>query len=195
MKLESNDVSYNLNKWNHAKHNILFVTGLSGSGKSTISDNLHKETKCEVVHLDDFRNNQNTSTINFIEKFEKEYPETKEYFEDRWSDNRLFEKYFILYLNFVLNYIKKDKTKLYVVEGIQIYCVPYRKEWFSNKPLIIKGTDVEECYKRQIARGSKKLNDKKRLEKASKQLSYFKEKYLESGLMESREITNFMRNI
>lgn len=195
MKLESNDISYNLNKWNHAKHNVLFVTGLSGSGKSTITDNLHNETKCEVVHLDDFRNNQNTSTINFIEKFKNEYPETEEYFEDKWSDNKLFEKYFIIYLDFVLEYIKKNRNKLYVVEGIQIYCVPYRKEWFSNKPLIIKGTDVNECFKRQIERGSKKLNNIKRLEKDSKHLSNFKEKYLESGLMESREITNFMRNI
>lgn len=195
MRLESNDISYNLDKWNLLKHNILYVTGLSGGGKSTLSNSIYKETKCEVVHLDDFRNNQNTSTIDFIEKFKEEYPETENYFKEKWKANRLFEKYFVLYLDFVLNHIRKDKNTLYVVEGIQIYCVPYRKEWFSNKPLIIKGTDAEECYKRQIKRGSKRLNDIKKLERDSDNLDKFKKKYLESGLLESRKIINFMRNI
>lgn len=44
----------NLEKWGSKDNNILFVTGYSGSGKSTISDKIASKTGANVIHLDLF---------------------------------------------------------------------------------------------------------------------------------------------
>lgn len=194
MKLEVDDITYNFDNWNKS-NNILFVTGLSGSGKSTLSDEISKEYNCKVFHLDDFRNNSNTSSINLINKFKMKYPETKEYFEDNWSDVKMFEKYFIKFFDFLLSYCN-NHDELFVIEGIQIYHLPYNNGWFSKKPLIVKGTTIEKCYKRQIERGSTKLNNIKQLKKDASKLSKFLDRYKSSkALFESMNIMDYMRKM
>ncbi len=46
--------SGNLNKFGTKNHNALFVTGISGSGKSTFSQKLASRTDSEVIHLDSY---------------------------------------------------------------------------------------------------------------------------------------------
>lgn len=67
----------NLDKWGKDKnHNILYVTGLSGSGKSTIAEKL-KNSSIDVINLDLFleeNDSRNERNKNFVSYLNTHYP-------------------------------------------------------------------------------------------------------------------------
>lgn len=189
--MEENDKSFNLDNWNHEK--VLYITGLSGSGKSYLSRKIQKNYKCEIIQLDDFRENGSMSSVDVVSLFKSSCPETTRYFDTKWSDYRMFEKYFPIFFEFLINFIKQD-GRMFIVEGIQIYHIPFNKKWFYNKPLIVKGTDVNTSYDRQVARGSKNLNNTKVLKNSELLIMKFVENYKKINFIKT-DIINFMSKL
>lgn len=73
--------SINLNKWGKDKnHNILYVTGLSGSGKSTIAEKL-KNSSIDVINLDlfleenDSRDERNKNFVSYLNTYYSNFDE------------------------------------------------------------------------------------------------------------------------
>lgn len=57
--------TYNLDKWGKSKEtNILYITGLSGSGKSTVANYFKSKGKTDVIHLDMYFNQMSSGTYN-----------------------------------------------------------------------------------------------------------------------------------
>lgn len=57
--------TYNLDKWGKSKStNILYITGLSGSGKSTVASYMKNKGNTDVIHLDMYFNKMSKESYN-----------------------------------------------------------------------------------------------------------------------------------
>lgn len=121
---ETNNYENNLDKWISGENKILYITGLMGSGKSTIGRQLSKQYNCQLLELDLF-----DKTID--EKYKK--------LEDRE------------YIDFYFNKIKKD-IKIYdkiIIEGVQILYFNMFKENinFEDSILIVNTSFLNSTFK------------------------------------------------
>ena len=103
----------NLDKFGQGHHNALFVTGLSGSGKSTFTIDLAKKTNSEVIHLDSYFEKGGIGNNKNFNKFLKDNGVTKStmFKKDGKLDYAVSDK--------ILPLIKQYKKKI-VVEGVQV---------------------------------------------------------------------------
>lgn len=128
--------------------NIINITGMIGSGKTTKANSYRNDERHIVISLDclyrgqDKENsNEETRIINQIlkEKFPKQ-------------DN---EQYFKQYYDEIIRYINNcGKNVIWVLEGQQIYRFLSFKD--IKGKLIIKRTGLLKCWKRSIIRHIKK---------------------------------------
>lgn len=123
-----NDNVYNFDDWDSGKSNILLITGLSGSGKTTMAFTLAKEYDAIVIQLDHlqcyerFRDNNykmNSEDIKLVDKFLKSH---KEYETSEFNSITLdsFKSVFDIFFPWLLKTLEKDKKHRYIVEGIHI---------------------------------------------------------------------------
>ena len=76
-------IDFNIDKWGKSEDtNILFITGLSGSGKSTKAVQIAKENGAEIIHLDPYYETdiQDAGKIynkNFNKYLDKNFPDHK----------------------------------------------------------------------------------------------------------------------
>lgn len=155
------DIAYKLDEWGKSKDmNILWVTGFSGSGKTTIANKLkEKYPNAQVIHLDDFYCawNKEDLTKTLPTLYPKLYPRMKDVIQ-RLQDDRnksITEK--IAALNICIERIialsKEDYGKTsYIVEGIQVYG-SIRYDLIKDQPLVIKGTSAIGALVRRFKRG------------------------------------------
>ena len=143
----------NLKKWGKdPQHNILYITGYSGSGKSTIARQL-ADSKTNVIHLDPYFEKmdknvkasiQDKEFNLFLQKHFPEYetianPSKEERHSKEWwakVDNLMFQTE-----TFATNQFSKNKKV--IVEGVQLQdSTTYpNKNFFKDKPIIIMGTN------------------------------------------------------
>lgn len=145
------DVVKNLDKWGKGKNNILYITGLSGSGKSTIAKKYAKKNNAKLFGLDDLElmydidahnNPYNKINVMFYDKIIKRYP-----IAEMPLDDRFWEK-LLQMVSYIEELMHQDSDTLYVMEGIQIYEI-YESGYFLDKPIIIKGTSmIKSLYRR-----------------------------------------------
>lgn len=168
--MESKDRAYNLDKWESKKANVIYITGASGSGKSTIAKRIAEEYGAEWVPLDTFfkygfKKNEN---IEFDERTLKLKPTIVEYINkigrknifsgaelQTWNDI-IDEKYsdkVKLSLKKLFAYLesKSSPNKRFAVEGFQLGAV-YDVSDLSGKPLIVKGNSFAKTQYRRIKR-------------------------------------------
>lgn len=163
------DTEIDLDKWKPGKKNILFVTGLSGGGKSTVAKKLSAENQAMYIELDKIeaayefigKDSYNRADEDLINEYYKKYGIKK---DPKKMSNDEYNKYSNECFRFMYNEMKKDKETLYVVEGIQV--IRYAKEEFSNEifnsPMIIKNTSMLVSMIRRLKRdGEFKIGDKK----------------------------------
>lgn len=155
--ISENDIYVNFDKFTKGKSNLLFVTGVSGSGKSTIAKKLAKKYRATYVELDvlqfmghrrpftqedlhnrgadivwEYINDRNLST-NFMVGHKNEIDYVAEQTRDfiRWVENR---------------------SGKYVIEGIQVaWLIPSEPKWY-NYPCVFKGTSMMSSWMRRIVR-------------------------------------------
>lgn len=118
--------SVNLDKWGKSKNtNILYVTGLSGSGKSTAAGYLADKNKAELINLDSYLS-----------------PMSKE--SKRQLQNKSFNKYLNETVPDWKNAIKPDyKLDFRIVDDIAKASEEFGKTSFdNNKRVIVEGVQV-----------------------------------------------------
>lgn len=132
---EYNDVYHNIELWESGKSNLLWITGLSGSGKSTISKEIAEEYGAEYIELDNLQrakmDNWDTTDNEVLDSYIKSvgglynvFPYCNTLYTVTWKDivskeNKCHEE-FGRFFEYLIQYAKKHKDRKFVVEGVQI---------------------------------------------------------------------------
>lgn len=146
-KLPLNAQAQNLDKWGKSPEtNILYISGKSGSGKSTVALKL-KDENTEVIHLDsyfDMGNVSNNDFDNYLKQTKSDYerlklPKSKISINDWGKAAEHFE-------NSIEDYGKDaySRNKKVIVEGVQLLDDTVRpdKSYFKDKPFIMLNTNA-----------------------------------------------------
>jgi len=131
---ESNDIYHNIEDWESGKSNVLWVTGLSGSGKSTIAKEI-SGNNIEHVELDNLQRAKMDNWDHTGSTLMDDYIKSKggltnifSYVNDldevRWKDIVSNEtecpKQFNDFFEYIIKYTNTHKNKRFVIEGVQI---------------------------------------------------------------------------
>ena len=172
--VEDEYIAFNLDEWKSGtKNNILYITGASASGKSTLSEKIASKEGARWISLDRWfavaakgpdyledrikKNNMDEADI-----YIKYFTNSNKYIKDPSDENEEKEKS----LDF-LKWIRSNltnKSERYVVEGIAIYYYT-KPEDYIDKPIICMTTGTlttyfrkfNRFYHKNLDRGSNKL--------------------------------------
>lgn len=125
-QLLNNVKTANLNKWGRSKNtNTLYVTGMSGSGKSTVSEYLAKKHNAEVINLDSYLSQMSAESAKHLQ-------------------NKGFNRYLNQKVPKWRSVLKTDgKLDYQKVDAIAKASEGYSKQLYSNrKKLIIEGVQL-----------------------------------------------------
>jgi len=155
--IDSPNYMANIDKWENGKSNILLITGLSGSGKSTAAWALAEEYKATAIHLDMFQcyyrfkeEGISNKSMEYVEKYLKLHPEANniDFSDIRYKEfGAIFNKFF----SWLLSELKKDKKNKYVVEGAHIMLFTSYKS-LDKLPIICLGTSLTKSTIRRWVR-------------------------------------------
>ena len=165
----SDDLYHNVDKFENGDSNVLLVTGLSGSGKSTIGKQLSNKYKAEYIELDlldvasNFVTEKNIDAIKSGEPIMYEFLiKNKKIFDKLMSKNvsdnemlDIMEKY----IKYVLSYARNHKDKKFIIEGIQIFDCDALSDTLVNYPIVIKGTSSVTSFIRKVKRDKWEMKD------------------------------------
>lgn len=139
-------------------HNVINLTGQSGSGKTTYTNEYFNSDEYLIIDTDDI-----FSEIRF-KKSKGINRELGEYFRKKYKELPTCGEDFDLIYNEILDYCKScDKTL--VIDCAQFHCI--KDINLLKGKLIVIRTCIDNCYNRTIERYKKinKENNKKELEK------------------------------
>lgn len=151
------NMEFNLDKFGKSE-NVLYITGLGGSGKSTIISEYGKKYNAEALEFDAIT----SALIHGLENLNrtKIHPIILEYLETQ-NPNKLngfsdpgFNDECVKFLDWFENRVTKD-DKSYILEGMQIF-ICFNPERFIGKPMVIMGTSVVKSMFRSVSRRYKR---------------------------------------
>ena len=135
------DFTKNLDEWKQGSIKLLFITGLSGSGKSSLAKILQSKYKADYIGLDELYKDIATKDMNseIVDWYNKSHNVSISTLQWPKSEQKFYyelTKIAIEYINYKIN-----KSKRLIIEGIQIpriqKAAPYL---FKNSAVIIKST-------------------------------------------------------
>ena len=144
--MNKKDAEFNLSSWTPNGKNILFITGLSGSGKSTKAAKLAKEKDAVNIELDLVEHNE----ILFDDSVTQDEGNQilKEFFNKKFGGPKKLESKTmkvadIMYdaIKYCMNYASKNKRKLFIAEGIQLMDLEMVDE-LKGYPVIVVNTSI-----------------------------------------------------
>ena len=151
--ISKDNMEFNIGTFGNG-NNILYITGLGGSGKSTIISQYAKEYNAEALEFDAITSalikgleNLNRNKIHpiILEYLENENPNKLNGFSDK-----NFNIECVKFLDWFENKVQNEDT-LYIIEGMQIFLC-FEPERFIGKPMVIMGTSVVKSMYRSVAR-------------------------------------------
>lgn len=166
--MNMNDIYYNKDKFDSGEINLCFITGHSGSGKSTMARDLADGKTVEYYELDDVVSNKMSFTMenfkeygNLIYSFFKG-PGKKYYYTKEDVDNGKikpvgdnYEELLIKdFINYSIRYAKSHKNKKYVIEGLWLLDF-IEPSYLKDYAVYIKGTSLLVSTIRAANRDSK----------------------------------------
>ena len=175
------DLYINFDKFESNKSNILFITGLSGGGKSTLATKLASKYKAEVIELDIFEHNKGYSDENlhqagdvFVEYFLKKRKDLR----DNGIGHGKFREEFDKFFSFVLSYCNRYKDKKFIIEGVQIYSRYGEKlnTQIKGKPIILINTSMTNSFIQRFKRNDfdgNKVDWREELKEFPKLISWY----------------------
>lgn len=162
--LVKNYSSVNLEDWGKSKDsNILYITGTSGSGKSTIADKLSDNVRTSVIHLDPYLGMMSQESRDYYQnkdfnKFlSKEVPDYKNVINDDGKlDYKIVDK--IAKASEKYGRIKYGKERV-IIEGVQLFDETFyaNREFYKNKPVLALKTNPLVSDWRGSARDSESI--------------------------------------
>ena len=155
--LNDDDLYYNKDRFDSGEINLCFITGLSGSGKSTMGMHMRDKT-VEHYELDDLLcvadhfsmanlKEYGDLIYSFFKGPGKKYYVTFEYLKKNNVSEFDYEyKLFPDFVHYAMKYAKLHKDKKFILEGIWLFCAEDRR-WFNPKEfddyaVYIKNTSV-----------------------------------------------------
>ena len=144
------DTVRNIEKWKPGPNNILFVTGFSGSGKTSLAEDYEKKYNAHMFELDGIEHGYDSSGKNILERVYKKFPTWKQKFDDYKHKKAGFpDEMYDDIVDYVIKLCHDDKDNLYIIEGIQLAGPTnpsgsdfrYAK-YVKNQPLVIKGASM-----------------------------------------------------
>lgn len=169
------DIYYNKDKFDSGEINLCFITGLSGSGKSTMAHRAESKT-VEVYEMDDVCANWRFSDDNLKEygslihtfftgsgkKFR--YTDKEKLIEDCHNKENEIIKYnndlIKAFVKYAMNFSKSHKSTKYIVEGVEFLFM--EPGLFKNFAVYIKGTSMATSSYRAAKRDSNISDNKVR---------------------------------
>lgn len=185
------DIYYNKDKFDSGEINLCFITGLSGSGKSTMGRNMSSKN-IEHYELDDVILNDNFTMENFkkygglIYSFFKGPGKSFKLIKnDDTHNNKVFEDHeeyekeiISLFVKHAIAYAKSHKNTKFVCDGIWIFMF-IKPNILENCAVYIKGTSSLKSGYRALKRdvqNDKQYNpDEPKLKKFKRYLGRLKE--------------------
>lgn len=150
--INTEDIYYNKDKFDSGEINLCFVTGHSGSGKSTMARNM-SGNKAEHYELDDVLSNKLCYSMANLKEYGdliysffngpgKKYYYTKQDIDDgnatEYKGN--YDKDLITdFIKYSESYSKSHKDTKYIIDGIQLYMY-IDPQSLKNYAVYIKGT-------------------------------------------------------
>ena len=185
------DIYYNKDKFDSGEINLCFITGLSGSGKSTMGRNMSSKN-IEHYEIDDLILNDNFTMENFKEYggliysfFKGPGKSFKLIKNDDVHNNKVFENHeeyekeiTSLFVKHAIAYAKSHKNTKFVCDGIWIFMF-IKPNILENCAVYIKGTSSLKSGYRALKRdvqNDKQYNpDEPKLKKFKRYLGRLKE--------------------
>lgn len=170
--INENDIYYNKDKFNSGEINLCFITGLSGSGKSTMGRDMQSHG-IEHYDMDDLQCIADHFTLNDLKKYgdliysyftgegKKFYITYKELKDNQVPESEYEDKLFPGFVHYAMKYAKAHKDKKFVLEGVWLF----QKKWFTpdefkDYAFYIKGTSMIISHIREAKRDSKDAGSK-----------------------------------
>lgn len=155
------DICHNIKLWESKKNNILLITGLSGSGKTTTAYDMSYRYKAEVFQLDWIEHYENMCTKqNGYDYGLRQYIYDKHMSQLLNGHNLTGDGWHMLVLDIfesILEFAQLNPTKLFIIEGAQIPGHLHDYHNIESFPIIIKGTSmIKSSYRRLIRDTPKK---------------------------------------
>lgn len=140
--------------------NIINITGMMGSGKTTLAKKMCYAKKLELVLLDWMFGfsvaNRPQEISDLLKEIEKTYPETKEQQIFQISNNhKRTESYYFKYTNIMYQYLLDTIEEPTIIEGRHIY--EYMNPELLKGKIIIKRTSLINSYIRAFKRDVSRL--------------------------------------
>ena len=167
--------SYNLDKWGSTKDtNILWVSGLPGSGKSSIARNMAKENNADLIDIDLYTFKTADKYVDNMSKsfnkyLDKNVPNWKEMQRTAYSvltkNDRRKQKLAGLWFDTFEEALKGYGSEMYgkkkvIAEGVQILDETLfynNKKSLKNQPVLMVNTSVEESLLARTKRDNKTI--------------------------------------
>lgn len=170
--INEDDIYYNKDKFDSGEINLCFITGLSGSGKSTMGRDM-QSYGVEHYDLDDLQCIADHFTLNDLKKYgdliysyftgegKKFYKTFKELKDEQIPESEYEDKLYPGFVSYAMKYAKAHKDKKFVLEGVWLY----NKRWFTPEEFkdyafYIKGTSMIISNIRAAKRDSKDAGSK-----------------------------------
>lgn len=142
-------ITFNLENWN-ADNNILLVTGLVGSGKTSFVKQLSKTNKILSISMDalKFYGQADKFSQILIDEFTNIYPQIKPLIAIHWSktdSKNTNDKLYTEYSNLLFDFICKkyrSSHQLVAVEGIQVFVRLSVDKCINNPCCVIRTSSV-----------------------------------------------------
>lgn len=176
--LTGKDLEYGYDDFKKGNKNLMFLSGYSGAGKSTMARQIQRETGAHFVEMDDFKKKMDSNP---------NAPIVKEYFEKnpqlkKKVNGATYRLYFEDYLNHAKDYAKRHPNEKFVFEGVQLV-------GNSDKtvPRMVKGTGMfrsdYQARKRMVQSGFKRRGAQYEVLNAAMVPSMNKERYMVNKLV------------
>lgn len=171
------DIYYNKDKFDSGEINLCFITGHSGSGKTTMGNNAQND-KTEHYEMDDLQCVKDHFTMSDLKEYgdliysffsgigKKYYVTLNELKESKTSGAEYEDKLYKDFVNYAKSYANSHKNKKYIIEGVWLFCTGENKKpyfepsEFKDYAFYIKGTSMIISKHREAVRDSKDAQSK-----------------------------------
>ncbi len=155
----SSDISFLLSEWTSGTEPALFVTGLSGAGKTGMLNSLGQEYDCVAVSLDALRFYEKApaDSQRAVDDFLVLNPGIRQYVKEHWDGkwpNFYGEQEYTKYTNLFVDFLvqrARHKNQRCIIEGIQLFA-RLSNTALLGRPKIILGTSGIQSFRQAALR-------------------------------------------